>query len=117
MNEKQRDELAQEFGELECPQCGETSDKPFLKCPNSQCGYEIRIEDASDEIGDELVEAAIENIAKAADLLGWNIAIHKSGKDGEFVDGIIVGHQKYLDRALDAFDAIDEHIAHGFNPR
>lgn len=34
---------AGEFGEMECPWCGELRDFPFLKCPNPQCSWERKL--------------------------------------------------------------------------
>ena len=31
-----------EFGEMECPQCGEIRDYAFTKCPNEQCGWKAK---------------------------------------------------------------------------
>ena len=57
---------------------------------------------------DEIMEEAVELISRAATLLGWSIAVHSCGKKKEFIDGIIVGHQKYIGGALDAFTAAEE---------
>lgn len=54
------------------------------------------------------MEEAVELMSQAATLLGWSIAVHSCGKNREFIDGIIVGHQKYIDAALEAFDAVEE---------
>lgn len=32
--------MAEEFGEFDCPWCGEMRDYPFLKCPNEKCKWE-----------------------------------------------------------------------------
>lgn len=37
------DKLMQEYGEMECPWCGEMRDYPFIICPNEQCGWSVKI--------------------------------------------------------------------------
>jgi predicted RNase H-like nuclease (RuvC/YqgF family) len=60
----------------------------------------------SKTVGDEIIEGAVEQIIKAADLLDWTINVH-STKTG-MVDGVMLGHPKYVDKALEAFDAAEK---------
>jgi len=60
-----------------------------------------------DDFHDELMEKAVDLMAQAASLLGWNIAIHECGKNKEFINGIVVGHPKYIGSAIDAFDSAE----------
>lgn len=60
-----------------------------------------------DDLHDELMEKAVDLMAQAASLLGWNIAVHECGKNKELINGIIVGHSKYISDAMAAFDAAE----------
>lgn len=62
-------------------------------------------EQAEEEIADELVDAAVKKMLETADLLGWDVSVHE--RDEEAIDGIIVGHPKYLEKAVAAFDLVD----------
>ena len=61
-----------------------------------------------EDFHDEIMEEAVELMMRAATLLGWKIAIHQCGKNKEFINGIVLGHPKYLDAALDAFRAAEK---------
>ena len=56
---------------------------------------------------DDLMDKAVELMLQAATLLGWGIAVHQCGKNKDFINGIVVGHPKYVADAIKAFAAIE----------
>lgn len=80
-----------------------------LSKDHSRLEQQLDIRSRHTDDSDLLMTTAIEKIAEAADLLGWDIHIHE--KNDEVCDGIIIGHPKYAEKALEAFDKAEQNPA------